>query len=648
MLGFGDFIVGIALRYTSNGVRMMLADESAAFRANRALGTYEKRIASVSAAQQKAGTMFAGGVAAAGAIAIGAGIAQAAKFQLAMTGVGLALRASSSQLQSLQQTALQVSDITAQSATTIAQEMGVAATAGLNTLGIGRFQQLFPLLAKFADVQYFMAKSRGQSFSPTEAISYGVQFAHMFQAFTPDRMQTMLEWITKLTTVTAESPQRALNQAKYFVPLGTALGVSMQELFPLIAIMGQTGFLRGRGGTSIGRILLGAINATTLTSHTQSKQERALKALGIIDAQGRNTVLTAQGTLDWTKLTGILAGDAAKMKPATYAGYLQAGFGTVATQFGAVLNTPAVQKQLDRVRRMMEGLGNDPIGVFFDKIMNDFLPVFQKFVTNFVNLGINLFLPILPQLTTVFASLATTFGNWGTWLGAHPGAAKTIADLLIALTGLAALRFAAGGIGMLANAFGLLRGTAAGVGLFTNALVVLDNFAFMGLGQKLVMVGLRLGGVDTAALGAAGSLRLLLAALSPLAAAAAGAAAGFGVADYEAKHSGGMPMLYGGLGMAAISALIQAGVLPKDFLTGGHAQTHPGAISSRLIPDSILRNMLNTRSGTMRVELNVHLPKDTDAGNARRIVQHVKRLAGQYHTSSLWSINPGVAALGTY
>jgi TP901 family phage tail tape measure protein len=613
-------------------VQTLLSTESATLRADRALSRYQKRIAEVQAAQMRAGTMVAGGIAVAGAAAIGAGIAQAAKFELAMTTVGLSLRASGDQLRTLQQTALRVSDVTAQSATTIAQEMGIAAQAGLNTLGVQRFNTLFPLLAKFADVQYFMAKGRGQDFAPTEAISYGVQFAHMFQAFTPARMQTMLEWITKLTTVTAESPQKALTQAKYFIPLGTALGLDMKDLFPLLAIMGQTGFLRGRGGTSIGQILLGAINAAALTGHAQSKKRDALIDLGILTRDGRNNVITAGGTLNWPLLQQILSGDATRMHPDRYVRDVKAAFNTQAAQFQTVMSTPAVQKQIERIRRLMEGLGNDPIGVFFDRMMNNFIPAFQKFVTNFVNLGINLFLPILPELTKDFTDWANVLGKIGTWLGAHPEVAKDIAHIAMALTGFMAARAVAGGLVMLSSAFGLLKGGADAVGL-ARALVFLDNVFLLGIGKRVIAFGSAVIGLNsplsTASLGIY-SLRAALVSLftNPVVAAALTV---LGTTSF-------MPH-----GDATKQLIDTYGYDYWRYLKGRHPGTNPYSFSTQdgdMSPQQF-RKAHPAHHGTTHVSMNIILPKDSDAGHARRIAQLVKKEVGAFATVASYSIPTG-------
>lgn len=610
LFGGGSYVVGIALRWTSNGVQTLLANERATISAMRAADRYKAKMAEVQAAQLRAGTMFAGGIALAGGAAIAAGVAQAAKFELAMTAIGLSINASSSQLKALQQTALKVSDITAQSATTIAQEMAVASTTGLNTLGFARFNQLFPILAKFADVQYFIAKGKGQEMSPTQAISYGVQFAHMFQAFTPDRMRSMLEWITKLTMVVSD-PQKALTQAKYFVPLGTALGMSMSDMFPLMAIMGQTGFLTGRGGTSVKNIIMGAIDAATLTGHGQGKQTEALKELGILVGR-HNVVVTGKGMLDWGKLTQVLESAAKRLHPDAYARDVKAAFGSSAAPFATVLNTPAVQTQLERIRRMMEGLGNDPIGVFFDRMMNNFLPAFQKFVTNFVNLGINTFLPVLPQLTTFFTNFANVLGTAGAWMGAHPDAAKGIADIIFAISGLAALRFAAGGIGMIAGALNLLKGTE-GMGFFFKALTALDNFAFLGLGGKILGLRTAISTLSVAGSVAGGvtTLGIAIGALGSIATAYAGSlfAKEHGASAAELRQFG--------LGYAGLWALEKLGLR---------------------MPSSQAR-----ASRDVHVHGNVvfQLPKGTDPGYARRMMQSISRTFGASATSSGHVIIPG-------
>jgi hypothetical protein len=480
---FGDrWLISVAMRFGATGLQGI----------NNQVKGLNAGIAKAEAAAlrfRNLGTSVAGVFALMGGAIIGYGVMSAAKFQLAMQSVGLTVNATKGQLEDLSNMAMHMADVTAQSGVTIAQEMTTAAQGGLGSYS--RLKALFPALAQFADVEYFQAKAKGRDFQPTEAISYGVQFAHMFQAYDATKMKNMLEWMVKLTNVTSESPQRAITQAKYFIPLGHALGMNTEQAFTILAMMGQTGFLRGKGGTSIENTLLGAIGAATLTGHSQAKQREGLGALGILSG-GRNTLLTG-GRLDWGKLNTLLASDATHMKPVDFVNALKSGLGKQATQFDAVLYQPDVQKQMRFIQeqfKQMDVLGKPFGGVlerFFAVFQNqDFIVALQRFITNLQTLDMVLFKNSLPLFTRELVDWSNHLTNMIDYLNTHKDAAVYWENLIIHITEFMAARFA---LGKLVEFFGVLAGVSKigpGLTMTTKAFMALDNFAFMGLAQKLL------------------------------------------------------------------------------------------------------------------------------------------------------------------
>jgi hypothetical protein len=438
----------------------------------------------------------------------------------------------------------------------------------------------------------------------------------------------------------------------------------MSDLFPLMAIMGQTGFLSGRGGTSIKNMLLGAINSPTLTGHAQAKQRGALEDLGILDSHGRNVVVTSRGTLDWNKLTTVLAAAAARLKPTTYAQDVKGAFSMSAAPFATVLNTPAVQEQVGRTRRMMEGLGNDPIGKFFDQMMNNVGPQFMRFMTNLTNVAINTFLPVLPEITTMFKVMADNLGRFGDWLGANPGIAANIAHILMALTGFAALRFVAGSVYLAATAFGLLAGVTPGLSFFSRALIVLDNFAFLGLGQKLIGLARNIGLLDVAGT-VAGKVGAAATALGQL--------ANVSLPWWlKGLLPGGAAMLAGGLinrGQQKFDNdsrwLYQQNVLKYGKPYADYLQSHganpnaPGGIEkdslykNQIVPSRPLSPQDYKTLHPGKTEVHLHgnvsivLPKDSDQNNAQRLLQFFLGTAGAAHPGTRMNITPAAYGAAT-
>lgn len=433
-----EWLIGATIRVSSNGVQAFRGLSVSAAAANteikRATGSitaqdaawarYEQRRARLNSRYTMLGIGVADGVAALGGAMIEHGVAGAAKLEMAMTTVGLATGSTAKQLESLRQMVLSVSGVTAQSSDVIAQEMATAARAGMSSYA--RLSATFPSIAKFADVLYLSGKASGQNISPVEAVNVGTQFAHYFQAYKPSELlgsqknPGMLDWLVRLMMVQPESINRLLAQGKYFIPFGKALGMSTPQIMELMATMGQTGFLRGRGGTSIENTLMGAINATTLTGYGAKKRRGALEQLGILDDRGRNTVIK-QGKLDWGALMNRLATAADKLSSVDYARDLKSAFNMQATQFLSVLNTPAVRAQMKFIEDAMKRMGT--VESFFSRFINNLLPQMMRAATNFTNLLINVFSPTLPFLTREFKALADELGRLGDWFAAHPKAA---------------------------------------------------------------------------------------------------------------------------------------------------------------------------------------------------------------------------------
>lgn len=422
--------------------------------------------------------------AAIGAAMIRDGVDAAAQLQIAMTNVGNATGATRTQLEGLRQTVLSVSGATAQSAVTIAQEMAQFARSSAFTPA--QIQQLFPLVARFADVQ-FLARNA----DPTQSVKLGVQMAHYFKAWDPTSMGVMLDELNRLMNVQGEDMSAVVRQARYFVPMATSLGLSTEQIMQYLALMGQTGFLLGRGGTGMERALLGAINAPALTAHMQAFKSASLLALGMVDASGKPTYLTAGGGLNFSELmTGLLAARE-KFGAADFARMVYSIFGAQGQQLLMTLADPRVSGphgQLDKIRAAMNRQQSivDQQAAF----MNTLWGAWRQFVTNWQNISISVFYPTLPALTHGFKFLAVELGNVVGFLTSHPnlgigiavtafamvaaaaaGAAITTWQLILAIRALSAAEVggaaggaAAGGRGLLARAGGWIAGGAGAAG----------------------------------------------------------------------------------------------------------------------------------------------------------------------------------------
>jgi len=383
-------------------------------------------------------SMFALKATALGALtAIGAGMIEhgvvaAAKLQQAMTAVGIATGTAGQQLEYLRGVVMRTSMATAQDPVTISQEMAMAARSGINRPAM--LASLFPEIAKFADVQYLLP----QHADPVDSVKRVVQFAHYFKAYDQKRMALMIDQMNRAMNVQPEDASRMVAQGKYFIPLATSLGVSIPDLMGYIALMGQTGFLLGKGGAGFQRVLLGAINATTLTSHLSAARASGLLDLGMV-RDGRFTYLDKKGNLEFSKLMSVLQAARSHETPTQFARDTYNVFGTQGQQFLMAIMDPAAQQQYARIKKAMHD--QQTVEQQQARLMATVLGSWQQFTTNFNAIAINVFYPMLPKLGALFGDLANRFASVANYLFAHPDLGMFLAKsafAAVATTGAAA------------------------------------------------------------------------------------------------------------------------------------------------------------------------------------------------------------------
>ncbi len=625
----GSWVIGIALRWANNGVQTLLATEGATLRADRALSRYQRRIAEVQAAQLKAGTMVAGGMFAVGAAVIALGIRQAAQFQLAMTSVGAATGATAKELEKLQAIALHTAGVTAQSPVTIAREMATAATSGLNT--ISRLTYAFPQMARAADAMWLSPKH----IDPNEAARQMSQLSHLFGAYSGKPLHEMIDQATRLMFTQPENLQAAVTQGRIFIGPALRYGVSMDDIFSQLMTMGQTGWLRGRGGSGLARYMEYLMGAPEMTAHLSKARRSAMEDLGVFDSSGRNRFIRRDGTLDLLGSIRYFAGVGDRMtaqhQQARFTTDLMNAFLAQGGRYIATITLPKIMSQVQQNRTAAARLAppGQAVEVLWKKYMSTTAASWSKFVTNLQYVSDTIFLPVLPQVTTVFNDLAVGLSNVGDFLGAHRTLARDIGDVAIAMTALAGVRFALGGAMMLGRAFGMFRGISSGMGIFAKALTFLDNFAFMGLGGKIVSFGIKLAGLEGPETQAAKGLTAIGASINTLAGArtaALGLSALGGAITAVASTLGVIYGIYKDIEWMKRS--------PANAKLGGwmmsganYGLPNPAPSSAPVVHQHVT------------VQLN--LPKGSDMSNARLIMQYLKSLAGGAFTSPNYNIAPG-------
>lgn len=512
-MGPGGWVVGVFLRFQSNGAATMTRLASTTSAANTqlarqtgqidknafAMANYKRKIEEVKLAQQRLGTAGAGIAFAIGAAAMVYGVNQAAKLERAMTGVQIATGATADQYTRLKGLVMSVSGYTAQSAVTIANEMAAAAQVAFHDPK--QLQSLFPMMAKYADVRY-MSPTHDD---PVQSIERMSQIAHFFGAYTPEKMGPLLDDTARLQYTTRATLQQIVTQGKYFIPIATQMGVSRDTIFQYLAIMGQLGALSGRGGTSVKNLILGA-ESVTPTAHMSQAKFDALNDLKLRDKGGTFKYLTKDGNLDLVSLVDWLRGmqDVFKASnPRTAKGRLQTDVGAIwgqaAAPLIAALVAASTKEQMNRNKTAFTKIpGVQGQWTLYSK---DLFYQWNAFITNIANLATVIATPFLPGLTKFFGDMATTIGGWVSFLANHQDVAKTIGSVIAGLTALAGLRFAIGTAQLLiaaATALGVLAPAAPGIGLAARGLMLLDGVFLAGMGGRVVAIATKFGVLSAA------------------------------------------------------------------------------------------------------------------------------------------------------
>jgi hypothetical protein len=497
-MGFGDsWLISVLMRFSGNGAQYMNQLGGAA---GQAAGKVD-RITAAMTRLRNATTMIAGAMAGVGLAITVYGIKKAADFQLAMVGVQSATGASASQFARLQSMALRVSGMTAQSAVTIANEMYMVASSGLNNPN--RLMAAFPEIAKAADVLWLSTRGTPKAVDPVDASMQMAKFSHLFGAYSGQPLHKMLDFLTRLMMVQPDSLSKAITQAKYFVPTAIAAGVNINnlpqsDLAMALASMGQTGLMQGRGGTGLARYIEYMMKAPTMTSHLSKNMRASMIDLGLFDTSGRNQFLDKSGNFELQKSLHYLGdlfdrwaktGQRSRFIEDIYGAFLAQGGRYVAT-----MSLPAVRAQQAQNTLAMQRIAppGQAVEVLWARYMNTTAAAWSKFVTNLQNLAIRIFLPTLPKITAGLNKMADALSRLGDFFGDHPRAAGAAATGIMAVTGAMAARFVGGylykGLDAIAGFSGLTGQGGAAVGAGRKMLLVFDNIFTAGFATRLAPV----------------------------------------------------------------------------------------------------------------------------------------------------------------
>jgi hypothetical protein len=463
-MAFGEsWMISVMMRFVSNGSQVMNEIANVTGSANLRLDAHTRKVNEATAAWNrfnlatvKAGTMLAGGGALVGIAAIAYGINQAAKLQLAMQGVYAATGTTrdAAMQKRLFNMVVGTSGITAQSATTIATEASMLASGGLNDPKL--LLNAFPQIAKAADVLMLSTMGTPRAVNPVDAATQMLAVAHLFGDYQGKPLHDAIDAMVRLQMVQPAALSKVLTQAKYFVPTAIAAGVNLQnlpqsDLLALMASGGQLGLMSGRMGTGPARYIQYMEKAPTLTSHLSKIQRSSMLDLGLFDASGRNKFLDSSGNFELGASMHYLgekyddmikSGHRAQFLADLYGAFMQQG-----GQFASAMLLPQVRAQRQRNIAGMAGIAppGSAVEALWDAYMHTTVGTWRYFTTNFQNIWIYTFTPMLPGITSDLRAVGYQFGRFGNTLKDHPEMAADFAKLIEGLTAFAAVRTALGG-----------------------------------------------------------------------------------------------------------------------------------------------------------------------------------------------------------
>lgn len=350
--------------------------------------------------------------------AIYTGVKGAADLQNAMMSVAVATGRATNHMQDFYNMAFRVSGMTAQSVTTIAQEIAMAASSGLNDPR--QLKTAFPRIAKAADVMWLSPKH----LDPVQSVKQMSTLAHLFGAYSGTPLQHMLDRATQMMFVQPESLQAMIAQGRMFIPAALSRGVSEEDIWKSSMTMGQTGFLKSRGGSGLARVIEYLGGASALTGHLSKRQDAAMRTLGLVNAKGQLQFEDRKGHLLLGKAVDHLEVLSKRFNPVDFGNLLTNAFLAQGGRYMAAILRPSVYEKTQQNWKQMSAIGN--VDTLWGKYVNTFWYQWNVFATNFANITKTIFLPLLPAFTRVFAAAGAGLGKAVMYLSQHQKLAKAL------------------------------------------------------------------------------------------------------------------------------------------------------------------------------------------------------------------------------
>jgi hypothetical protein len=444
---------------------------------------------------------------------LGSGLSGATDMQTALVTMKVATHATGAQIEQLRSLAFDISNLTGQSATDAAKNLAIVAGSGINK--IDQLVAIATPIAQFADVQFYKNKTPFE-----DSARQGVQLAHLFGAFDEKKMSGILNELTKVSFAMPDNLSRFLTQATYYVPFFQGAGVSSKDTLEAGAIMDRIGMGRGKGGSSLGNIILQQMKSLAQTGHVQKARQAGLQLLGLADKKGDSSFFkwdekTRKGKFDIIgallqidksvkQIPAGLHGKEALQYELKHLAAVNAALGLTGERASLAITPEAIAGIMDSLHRIGMSGG-----------MKDIQPMYmgtlgaqeQRFKSNMDSLLTDLMWPWLDQLRGGFKWMGDEAHEFQVWAHTHKDAAKMISG------GLAGI-----GVSLALYSGAQLWGVASGLSGLSKSIKLLGSSSVLAGGEVATAeVGIGSGAkILGIGLGALGRVSLLLGAIAGL------------------------------------------------------------------------------------------------------------------------------------
>jgi TP901 family phage tail tape measure protein len=375
---------------------------------------------------------------------------KAAELQKQMLGIQMVSRGTNQQMNTMRQTFESLSSQTIFSAIDVAKMAKIVET-GTN-FNASTLTAIMPDFVRFADIQSIM---KGTPYETS--VQEAVRLAHLANHYDPQSLANYLDLINKATLLEPGSLTEISNSLKYSQSVGkNALGISDEDMLLVTALANRLGFHGSRGGTNLLAGFMRSVPGIFGSGLLKGKSAEALKAMGMVDAQGHATVFS-NGKFDIFKWIGDLSEYVQKefaTHPANIARQdiltnFSHAYGVQGSRIAELFATPQAATQLTQIGEAFHRLPG------FDQMQQNMLgnSVWQKYIqakSQFQNSLIELGTNLLPLTAKALDRINDGLKRLIPWMEKHKQLVKNIAYGFMGLVGALAI---GGTILLLTSAF---------------------------------------------------------------------------------------------------------------------------------------------------------------------------------------------------